>query len=162
MYGDWWAGIKKLILLGNNGEKTRARTAAKTGRTQALSCLAQTTMAFLRTTLALLAIPALLTSASPAFVDIEPRASATPAPVVNQTTCDGKQFTYQELAGYGFVASDARDKFGDTLGGYGSSIAIDRKSWTKIRSGTYTGTLYAIPDRGWYVGLQSIVGNMDA
>ena len=119
-------------------------------------------MALLRTTLTLLAIPALLASASPAFVNIESQASATPSPVVNQTTCDGRQFTYQELAGYGFVASDARDKFGDTLGGYGSSIAIDRKSWKKTRSGTYTGTLYAIPDRGWYVGLQSMAGDTDA
>ena len=108
-------------------------------------------MAFLPTALALLAIPALLVSANPVFIDLEARAPATPSPVVNQTTCDGKHFNYQELAGYGFVASDARDKFGDTLGGYGSSIAIDLKSWKKTKIGTYTGTLYALPDRGWYV-----------
>jgi hypothetical protein len=35
---------------------------------------------------------------------------------VNQTTCNGKTYTYQELAGYGFVPSNARDEFGDTLG----------------------------------------------
>ncbi|KAL9102168.1 MAG: hypothetical protein Q9163_002642 [Psora crenata] len=69
--------------------------------------------------------------------------------VVNQTKCNGKQFTYEQLAGYGFVPSDARDKYGDTLGGYGSSIALDRRSWLKTEDGSYTGVLWAIPDRGW-------------
>lgn len=69
--------------------------------------------------------------------------------IVNQTTCDNKEFVYQQLAGYGFVPSDARDKFGDTLGGYGSSAAFDRKSWKKVSKGSYTGTLYTLPDRGW-------------
>lgn len=71
-----------------------------------------------------------------------------PSSVVNQTTCDGRQYTYQQLAGYGFVPSDARDKFGDTIGGIGSSAAIDRKSWKK-KGGSYTGILWGLPDRGW-------------
>lgn len=74
---------------------------------------------------------------------------AQPDSVVNQTTCDGRQYTYQKLAGYGFVPSDARDKFGDTIGGIGSSAAIERKSWKKNKQGSYTGTLWALPDRGW-------------
>jgi hypothetical protein len=69
--------------------------------------------------------------------------------VVNSTTCGGNTYVYQELAGYGFVASDARDKFGDTLGGLGSSIAIDQKSWKKMSKDSYKGTLWALPDRGW-------------
>ena len=68
--------------------------------------------------------------------------------VVNQTTCDGKQFTYEQLAGYGFVPSNARDKYGDTLGGFGSAIALDRNSWRK-KGRSYTGILWALPDRGW-------------
>lgn len=71
----------------------------------------------------------------------------TPPPV-SQVDCLGKHYTYEKLAGYGFVPSDARDKFGDTLGGFGSSIAI--KNWTKSE-GVYTGLLWALPDRGWYV-----------
>jgi len=43
---------------------------------------------------------------------------------VNQTTCNGKTYTYEELAGYGFVPGDARDEFGDTLGGYGYGCAL--------------------------------------
>ena len=74
--------------------------------------------------------------------------------VVNQTSCNGKQYTYQQLAGYGFIPSNARDSFGDNLGGWGSAIAIDQKSWRKLKNGTYIGTLYAVPDRGWYVRSQ--------
>lgn len=68
------------------------------------------------------------------------------APVF-QTDCNG-QYTYNEVAGYGLVPSDFRDKFGDTAGGWGSSVAIDKKSWKK-KGGSYTGTLYGLPDRGW-------------
>ena len=69
--------------------------------------------------------------------------------VVNATTCNGKEYVYEELAGYGFVVSDAVDKFGDNLGGLGSAIHLDRASWEKSRNGTYTGVLWALPDRGW-------------
>ena len=115
-------------------------------------------MAFTRTVLTLLALPALLASANP-LVDLTPRGqpSSTPLPVTNQTTCNGDQYTYQELAGYGFVPSDARDKFGDTLGGYGSAIALDRRQWRKVRPGEYTGIVYAIPDRGWCVAAKDMV-----
>ncbi|KAI4161628.1 MAG: hypothetical protein LQ342_004769 [Letrouitia transgressa] len=75
--------------------------------------------------------------------------SSHSANVVNQTTCNGQRYIYEELAGYGFVPSNARDKYGDTLGGFGSSIAVDGKSWKKRKDGRYTGILWAIPDRGW-------------
>jgi len=68
---------------------------------------------------------------------------------VNQTTCNGKQYTYQELAGYGLVSGNARDEFGDTLGGIGSSLALDRSQWKKLPNGSYTGVLWGLPDRGW-------------
>jgi len=61
---------------------------------------------------------------------------------VSTTTCNGESYIYEELAGYGFIASDARDKFGDTIGGIGSSIAVDGKSWRKLRNGSYTGLLW--------------------
>ncbi|RYC54424.1 hypothetical protein CHU98_g11785 [Xylaria longipes] len=51
---------------------------------------------------------------------------------VNSTTCNGNSYVYDELAGYGFVSSNAVDKFGDTLGGLGSSLHLDRSS-SKIR-----------------------------
>lgn len=69
---------------------------------------------------------------------------------VNTTTCNGKKYVYEELAGYGYLPSNGRDKAGDTLGGLGSSIAMDKKSWRKVGK-SYKGLLYALPDRGWYV-----------
>lgn len=114
-------------------------------------------MALLRSLIALLASPSLLASATPRYSDLHPRADASNTPIAssqtitNQTTCDNEQYTYQELAGYGFVPSNATDKYGDTLGGYGSAIAIDRSSWQMLNNGSYTGLLWALPDRGWYV-----------
>lgn len=69
---------------------------------------------------------------------------------VSETLCAGKNYTYESLAGYGLVPSNARDKFGDTLGGFGSAIAFERGEWRKEGDG-YTGVFYAVPDRGWYV-----------
>lgn len=69
---------------------------------------------------------------------------------MNTTTCNGQFYAYEELAGYGYVSGDARDKFGDTLGGFGSAIALDQSSWAVSADGrTYTGLLWATPDRGW-------------
>ena len=85
-----------------------------------------------------------------AFIVIGSLASAAPtSSVVNQTTCNGKTYTYEQLAGYGFIPSDARDRFGDTIGGIGSSVAIDKTSWKKTNGSSYTGTLWTLPDRGW-------------
>jgi hypothetical protein len=80
----------------------------------------------------------------------KPTPSSTPAPV-NVTTCNGKTYTYSALAGYGKLASDSRDKFGDTIGGIGSAIALDKKSWKskKGKNEAYTGIVYGLPDRGW-------------
>ncbi|MCJ1482125.1 hypothetical protein MMC06_002287 [Schaereria dolodes] len=54
-------------------------------------------------------------------------------PIVNKTTCNGETNTYQQLAGYGFIPSNALDKFGDTIGGIGNSIALDKTAWTKTK-----------------------------
>lgn len=78
-------------------------------------------------------------------------AAVAAAQVVNQTLCNGKNYTYQELAGFGLIPSDARDQFGDTIGGIGSAIALDRSQWVKLPNGSYTGVLWALPDRGWRV-----------
>jgi hypothetical protein len=66
----------------------------------------------------------------------------------NVTTCNGKLYTYEKLAGYGSIASDARDRFGDTIGGIGSAIAFEKKSW-KYKKGSYEGVVWGLPDRGW-------------
>ena len=36
-----------------------------------------------------------------------------------------------------------------TLGGFGSAMALDLNGWKRNRDGSYTGTLFMVPDRGW-------------
>lgn len=91
-----------------------------------------------------------LTAAS--FVSAAPTSSDRPdkpdSSVVNSTTCNGKSYVYNSLAGYGYIPGNGRDKFGDTLGGIGSSIAIEQRSWRKVGK-TYYGIIWGLPDRGW-------------
>ncbi|THW41471.1 outer membrane autotransporter [Aureobasidium pullulans] len=82
------------------------------------------------------------------IVAAAPSSKSHKSSAVNTTTCGGQTYVYQELAGYGFVPGNARDKFGDTLGGIGSSIAIDKNTWKK-KGQSCSGILWALPDRGW-------------
>ncbi|KAF2828792.1 hypothetical protein CC86DRAFT_380660 [Ophiobolus disseminans] len=98
------------------------------------------------TSLSLLAFPVSLVLAGP----VVSRADTSP---VNVTTCNDKKYVYEELAGYGKLPADFRDKYGDTLGGIGSAIALDPKKskWKKNKGkkGSYEGVIYGLPDRGW-------------
>jgi hypothetical protein len=53
------------------------------------------------------------------------------------------------MGGVARVPANAVDQYGETLGGFGSGMAMDLSSWRKDRHGTYSGTLYMLPDRGW-------------
>jgi hypothetical protein len=98
---------------------------------------------------ALLALPASRVLANPVSNHVTAPDNAT-APV-SVTTCNGNKYTYSELAGYGKLRGDARDKFGDTIGGIGSAIALDKKSWKRKKGSAeaYQGIIYGLPDRGW-------------
>src|SRR5215510_4436091 len=61
----------------------------------------------------------------------------------------GQTFVNKGLVGVARVPSNAIDQFGDTLGGFGSGMAMDLESWHKKRDGSFGGTLYMLPDRGW-------------
>ncbi|KAI0139150.1 esterase-like activity of phytase-domain-containing protein [Hypoxylon sp. NC0597] len=80
---------------------------------------------------------------------VHDRVGATALSTVNKTTCNGIDYKYEELAGYGYVVSDAVDKFGDTLGGLGSSIHLEQGAWRKLDNGSFSGILWSLPDRGW-------------
>lgn len=85
-----------------------------------------------------------------AAVSAAPSRAAHPQPhAVNQTFCDGTAYAYTGLEGYGYVEPDARDKYGDTLAGLGSSAALEKGSWRKNCNGSYSGIFYLLPDRGW-------------
>jgi hypothetical protein len=62
---------------------------------------------------------------------------------------EGQTFVNKGLVGVARVPSNAVDQFGETLGGFGSGMAMDLDSWHKNRDGSYGGTLYMLPDRGW-------------
>lgn len=51
--------------------------------------------------------------------------------------------------------AQARDKFGETLGGLGSAIAFKRGSFKQGTNGTFTGTLITQPDRGYNMYVQA-------
>ncbi|HKF60511.1 MAG TPA: esterase-like activity of phytase family protein [Dongiaceae bacterium] len=63
-------------------------------------------------------------------------------------TFDGDTFVNKGLVAVARLASDAKDKQGDTLGGIGSGMAPDLASWRRDGD-VYHGTLYMLPDRGW-------------
>ncbi len=74
---------------------------------------------------------------------------ASAAAAADSVTFEGRTFVNQGLVGVARVPSDAVDRFGDTLGGFGSAMAMDLDSWRKNCDGSYSGTLYMSPDRGW-------------
>jgi hypothetical protein len=61
----------------------------------------------------------------------------------------GEAFVNKGLVGVARVPSNAVDQFGETLGGYGSGMAMDLDSWHQNRDGSFGGTLFMLPDRGW-------------
>ena len=68
-----------------------------------------------------------------------------PSKPVTSLSCNGKAYSYDNLAGYGSLKSDARDKYGDTIS-IGSSVVV--KDWKKSGK-KYKAKLYGLPDRGW-------------
>lgn len=70
-------------------------------------------------------------------------APATKPSAVNTTVCNGQTYVYEELAGYGYLANDFRDRFGDSVS-LGSSIAIDKSTWSQ-KGNVYEGVMYALP-----------------
>jgi hypothetical protein len=64
------------------------------------------------------------------------------SPVLAQT------FTVNGLVGVAHVPSNARDSLGETLGGFGSGMALVPGSWQR-QGDHFTGRLAMLPDRGW-------------
>ncbi|KAL5637466.1 hypothetical protein ACGC1H_004032 [Rhizoctonia solani] len=63
----------------------------------------------------------------------------------------GKAFVNQGLVGFGYIPASARDSYGETLGGLGSAIALEKGTFKTGPNGTFTGRLIAQPDRGYNV-----------
>ena len=63
---------------------------------------------------------------------------------------NGSTLTVKELVGVGRLPSHQRDRFGETFGSI-SGLVADPASWKRRIDGSYTGTFYAAPDRGYNV-----------
>lgn len=63
---------------------------------------------------------------------------------------NGSTLTVKELAGVGHLPANQRDRLGETFGSI-SGLVADASSWRRRSDGSYTGTFYAAPDRGYNV-----------
>lgn len=69
-------------------------------------------------------------------------------PQVVTVGLNGQYFVNQGLVGVGRIPAAARDKFGETMGSF-SAMTFDARSWRRNANGSYAGTLYMQPDRGY-------------
>ena len=77
---------------------------------------------------------------------------AAPAAVLADTsvTVQGVTLVNKGRVAIGRIPANQRDKFGETFGS-GSGMSIDIKNWTRNADGTYQGSLWLLPDRGYNV-----------
>jgi len=62
-------------------------------------------------------------------------------------TLSGSTFVNQGLVGTARLPADLHDFNGETLGSF-SGLAIDLKTWRRAADGSYTATMFTLPDRG--------------
>jgi hypothetical protein len=74
------------------------------------------------------------------------------APVVafadNSVTVGGMMLVNKGRVAIGRIPANQRDKFGETFGS-GSGMSIDTKNWKRNADGSYSGSLWLLPDRGY-------------
>lgn len=75
-------------------------------------------------------------------------ALGSPAPVANTIVFGGNVFTNQGLVGVGRIPAATKDKFNETFGSF-SAFAFQPGSWKRNPDGSYSGTLFTQPDRGY-------------
>ncbi len=67
---------------------------------------------------------------------------------VTTVTVNQQTFVNQGLVGVGRMPADLKDKFGETFGSF-SAFTFQPGSWQRNANGSYSGTLFAQPDRGY-------------
>jgi hypothetical protein len=73
------------------------------------------------------------------------------APTVSSTiSFGGQNYVNKGLVGVGVFATNVIDGRGDTFGSF-SSFKVDHNTWRRNANGSYSGTLYTLPDRGYNV-----------
>ncbi len=67
---------------------------------------------------------------------------------VTTVTVNNQTFVNQGLVGVGRMPAGLKDKFGETFGSF-SAFTFQPGSWQRNANGSYSGTLFAQPDRGY-------------
>lgn len=83
-----------------------------------------------------------------AFSGLAALSGLAPRAVAQAVTLGGTTFTHRGLVGVGRIDADKKDKLGETFGSL-SGLALDLRTWRRSAGGTYSGTLYTQPDRGY-------------
>ncbi len=79
-----------------------------------------------------------------------PLIDATPPTVSSNVAFGGQTYVNQGLVGVGVFSPNLLDGRGDTFGSF-SSFKVDYSSWRRNPDGSYAGTLFTLPDRGYNV-----------
>lgn len=99
---------------------------------------------------------AALTTALAAPTVISTPNISTTAGAVN-VSFGGQTFINKGLVGAGRVSANLRDFNGDTLGSF-SGMSFVASTWRRLADGSYSGSLYTLPDRGPNFGLAGFPG----
>ena len=81
---------------------------------------------------------------------LAPNLDTNPYGVTKTVSFNGASYLNKGLVGVGTFTSSAIDGLGDTLGSF-SSFKVDTNTWRKNDDGSYAGSLYTLPDRGYNV-----------
>ena len=81
---------------------------------------------------------------------LTPQLDLTAPGASSSVTLNSVTYVNQGLVGVGVFTASALDGRGDTLGSF-SSFKVDSTTWRKNANGSYSGTLYTLPDRGYNV-----------
>ena len=79
-----------------------------------------------------------------------PNLDLTPVGQAKPVWLGGAKFVNKGLVGVGQLAVGALDDRGDSLGSF-SSFKIDPRTWRRSPDGSFRGTLFTLPDRGYNV-----------
>ena len=77
-----------------------------------------------------------------------PNLDPTPVGATKSVPFAGVTYLNKGLVGVGNFPASAIDGLGDTLGSF-SSFKVDPATWRRHPDGSYSGTLYTLPDRGY-------------
>ena len=97
----------------------------------------------------LLAAASISLSAGP-ITYTTPNLDLTAVGAVKTVSFNGASYLNKGLVGVGSFSSSTIDGLGDTLGSF-SSFKVDTNTWRKNADGSYAGSLYTLPDRGYNV-----------